>query len=113
MSALRQALADYLTMRRALGYKLDKTERLLGQFITFAEGRGEDASDDRNGAGLGNAACRRRTRSGLPGDWPRFVSSPGTSTRSTLPPRCRQRISCRVERAGQHRICTRHRKSRT
>jgi len=42
MSALRQALADYLAMRRALGYKLDKTERLLGQFITFAEGRGEE-----------------------------------------------------------------------
>jgi hypothetical protein len=41
MSALRRALADYLTMRRALGYKLDKTERLLGQFVAFAEDRGE------------------------------------------------------------------------
>ena len=41
MSALRQALADYLTMRRALGYTLEKTERLLGQFITFVEDRGE------------------------------------------------------------------------
>jgi integrase/recombinase XerD len=37
MSPLRNALADYLTLRRALGYKLDKTERLLGQFVTFAE----------------------------------------------------------------------------
>jgi integrase len=42
MSALRKALADYLILRRALGYKLDKTERLLGQFITFVEDRGED-----------------------------------------------------------------------
>lgn len=42
MSVLRQALADYLTMRRALGYKLEKTERLLGQFITFIKDRGED-----------------------------------------------------------------------
>jgi hypothetical protein len=41
MSALRQALTDYLAMRRALGYKLDKTERLLGQFVSFAEDRGE------------------------------------------------------------------------
>lgn len=41
MSALRQALADYLSMRRALGYKMDKTERLLSQFMTFAEARGE------------------------------------------------------------------------
>lgn len=41
MSPLRQALADYLTMRRALGYRMDKTERLLGQFAAFAEERGE------------------------------------------------------------------------
>jgi len=41
MSPLRNALADYLTMRRALGYKMDKAERLLGQFVTFAEDRGE------------------------------------------------------------------------
>jgi len=41
MSTLRPALADYLTMRRALGYKMDKAERLLGQFTAFAEDRGE------------------------------------------------------------------------
>lgn len=41
MSNLRQALADYLTMRRALGYKMDKAERLLGQFVAFAEERGD------------------------------------------------------------------------
>ena len=41
MSNLRQSVADYLTLRRALGYKLDKTERLLGQFIAYAEDRGE------------------------------------------------------------------------
>ena len=41
MSQLRDALADYLTMRRALGYKMDKAERLLGQFTAFAAERGE------------------------------------------------------------------------
>jgi len=41
MSTLRQALADYLTMRRSLGYKMDKAERLLGQFTAFAGERGE------------------------------------------------------------------------
>ena len=41
MSNLHQALADYLTMRRALGYKMDKAERLLGQFVAFAEESGE------------------------------------------------------------------------
>jgi hypothetical protein len=29
MSALRQALADYLAVRRSLGYKLDHPEKLL------------------------------------------------------------------------------------
>ena len=42
MSALSQALADCLTMRRALGYKLAKTGRLPGQCIIFVEERGED-----------------------------------------------------------------------
>jgi integrase len=41
MSTLRQALADYLTMRRSLGYKMDKPERLLGQFTAFTGERGE------------------------------------------------------------------------
>jgi integrase len=41
MSHLRDALADYLTLRRALGYKMDKAERLLGQFTAFAGERGE------------------------------------------------------------------------
>ena len=41
MSNLRNSLVDYLSMRRALGYKMDKAERLLGQFVTFAEDRGE------------------------------------------------------------------------
>lgn len=39
MSHSLNALADYLTMRRALGYKMDKAERLLGQFVAFAEDR--------------------------------------------------------------------------
>ncbi|MGI8311802.1 tyrosine-type recombinase/integrase [Saccharopolyspora hattusasensis] len=37
MSALRQALADYLSVRRALGFALDRAEKLLGQFVTYLE----------------------------------------------------------------------------
>lgn len=33
MNPLRQAVADYLTIRRAMGYKLKTTEQLLDQFI--------------------------------------------------------------------------------
>ena len=35
MSPLGQALADYLRIRRALGFKLDQAERLLAQFIAY------------------------------------------------------------------------------
>jgi integrase len=42
MSALRQALADYLAVRRVLGYKLVRAEKLLAQFLTYVEDRGED-----------------------------------------------------------------------
>jgi integrase len=42
MSTLRQALADYLAVRRVLGYKLVRTEKLLAQFLTYVEDRGED-----------------------------------------------------------------------
>jgi hypothetical protein len=41
MNALRQALVDYLAVRRALGYKLARTEKLLAQFLTYLEDRCE------------------------------------------------------------------------
>ena len=41
MSTLRQAVADYLAVRRVLGYKLDKAEKLLAQFVTYLEDLGE------------------------------------------------------------------------
>jgi integrase/recombinase XerD len=40
VSPLRQALAGYLTVRRALGYKLARPEKLLGQFIGYLEAAG-------------------------------------------------------------------------
>jgi integrase/recombinase XerD len=42
VSPLRQALADYLAVRRSLGYKLARPEKLLGQFITHLEGAGAE-----------------------------------------------------------------------
>lgn len=42
MSPLRQALADYLAVRRTLGYRLARAEKLLAQFLTFVEDRGEE-----------------------------------------------------------------------
>lgn len=40
MSSLRQALAGYLAVRRSLGYKLARAEKLLTQFITYLEQAG-------------------------------------------------------------------------
>ncbi len=40
MSALSQAIADYLAVRRALGYKLARPEKLLGQFAAYLEQAG-------------------------------------------------------------------------
>jgi len=40
MSPLHQALADYLAVRRAMGFKLDRAEKLLGQFVSYLDERG-------------------------------------------------------------------------
>lgn len=42
MSELRQSLADYLAVRRALGFKLRRAGRLLEDFVTFTEQAGTD-----------------------------------------------------------------------
>jgi integrase len=41
MNTLRQSLLDYLAVRRALGYKLARAEKLLAQFVTYLEHRRE------------------------------------------------------------------------
>ncbi len=40
MTGLRAALADYLALRRALGYRLAVAGRLLGQFLDFMDAEG-------------------------------------------------------------------------
>jgi integrase len=42
MSPLRKALADHFAVRRSLGFKLNRAEKLLNQFLAFVEDRGED-----------------------------------------------------------------------
>ena len=41
MTPLEDRLSDYLSIRRALGYKLARAEKLLAQFVAFLEERGE------------------------------------------------------------------------
>jgi integrase len=40
MNPLREALTNYLTIRRALGYKLVRAGKLLAQFVAYLEGIG-------------------------------------------------------------------------
>lgn len=42
MSPLHSQLADYLTVRRALGYKLARAEKLLSQFLAYLEECGSE-----------------------------------------------------------------------
>lgn len=42
MSGLSQSVADYLTTRRALGYRLERHERLLGQFVAYLSEQSQD-----------------------------------------------------------------------
>jgi integrase len=42
MRTLRQSMAEYLAVRRALGYKLEQTERFLGQFLDYLDGKDTD-----------------------------------------------------------------------
>jgi integrase len=42
MNDLREALADYLALRRALGYKLIEDGKVLAQFLTFVEQAGAE-----------------------------------------------------------------------
>jgi integrase/recombinase XerD len=42
MTALERALADYLTIRRAMGYKLERAGRLLPRFVDYLAEHGAD-----------------------------------------------------------------------
>ena len=42
MTGLDEAVSDYLTIRRALGFKLVEHQRLLPQFASFVEQAGAD-----------------------------------------------------------------------
>ena len=43
MKALREGLADYLALRRSMGFKLRRAEKLLGQFVAYCETIGAEA----------------------------------------------------------------------
>ena len=51
MSALESSLADYLRIRRALGYKLERAEKLLAQYLEHLDRLGQDRVTVENALG--------------------------------------------------------------
>ena len=51
MSPLRQALSDYVRIRRALGYKLERAEKLLAQYLDHLDGLEEERVTIANAVG--------------------------------------------------------------
>ena len=60
-------------MRRALGYRLARAEKLLAQFLTFVEDRGEEHLTTETALAWATAAGRRRSEAGFPGVSPTFA----------------------------------------
>ena len=56
MMALEERLAGYLAVRRALGYKLARAEKLLAQFIAWLAARGEQTITTASALAWANAA---------------------------------------------------------
>ena len=46
MSSLHGKLAEYLDVRRAMGFKMERHEKLLAQFTGFLAGNGATVSTD-------------------------------------------------------------------
>ena len=65
MSALPGALADYLTMRRALGHGLARTELLLGQFVAYLQAAGASTITTEHAVAWATLPARSRAWSAM------------------------------------------------
>ncbi|MGF6637932.1 hypothetical protein OKW38_000037 [Paraburkholderia sp. MM5496-R1] len=61
MNSIREALQEYLDLRRSLGFKMHDAGLLLPRFVSFMETRHRSRSSDVLRAVTANGtACRRR-----------------------------------------------------
>ena len=110
MNVLRQALADYLAVRRALGYRLARAEKLLAQFLDFVEHRGEEHLTIETALAWATAPA---------GADPNWMSRRLCDVRRFaihlrgIDPllRCRRQTSCQVDHTERHRTCIRRKRS--
>jgi hypothetical protein len=67
MTTLEQQAADYLQIRRALGFKLERAEKLLAQYLAYLDTIGQDPAANRGRRELvGSAAIGRPLLCDLP-----------------------------------------------
>ena len=73
---LRDQLADYLTLRRALGYRLERPEKLLNQFLEHLEHHGEEVITVAGGSSAdslaGILAVGNAANAATQGEWQYF-----------------------------------------
>ena len=83
MTCLEDRLAGYLAMRRALGYRLVRAEKLLGQFIAWLNERGETHDHDRGCTRVGDPAASDQLELARLSPLASCAASRRTCTRST------------------------------
>jgi hypothetical protein len=64
MTALEPHATDYLRIRRALGFKLERAEKLLGQYLAYLDTIGQDRVTVENAL-----AWARLPAAGTSGNW--------------------------------------------
>ena len=94
MNALQRRREDYLRIRRAIGFKLEKGDRLRSQFVDYLERVGRRDDHRRARVAVGDAA--RPPQPGLPGQ----ATARGARVRAvpaddrSEPPSCRPGLCC-------------------
>ena len=112
MSPLHDSLADYLRIRRALGYKLERAEKLLAQYLEISRRPRRRAGHDRERHRLGVFACRPGVGTGGHSGCRSCAASQATCTRSTQRTRSRQPICFPTGFTGRFHTSTPRRRSR-
>ena len=112
MSALGQAVNDYLALRRALGYKLEAHGRLLPQFAEFLEQREATVITHRAGARVRDPAGERSVvwwhqRLAIVAGFARYLQALRPAPRGP-----RRAICCRPSSAARSRTSTPRRRSK-
>jgi hypothetical protein len=99
MSALRASLGEYLAVRRALGYRLERTEKLLHKFLDHLDAMGADRITVERAVAW--VILPRVDSTGTRCGWERSTGSLATSTKSTHGSKCLRLTLCPTGQAAR------------